>query len=64
MAFGWYNPSPCPNLGVEHSYPLAKAHVGLGAPDYPPSQWVLLVGVVSGLPKVLLRRLPTSILSS
>jgi hypothetical protein len=60
MASSRYNPSPCPNLGIEHSYRLTKTHADLIAPDYPPPRWVLLAGVVPGPPEVLLRCLPIS----
>jgi hypothetical protein len=55
-----YSPSPCPNLGVEHSYPLTETHAGLGAPDCPPLRRGLLAGALYGPPEVLLRRLPVS----
>jgi hypothetical protein len=63
MASSRYNPSPCPNRGVEYSYPLIEAHAGLGAPNCPPLQRVLLAGVFSSLPETLLRRLPSSVRS-
>jgi hypothetical protein len=35
-AYDRYSPSPSPNLGVGHSYPLTEAHAGLNALDCSP----------------------------
>jgi hypothetical protein len=56
MASGHYSPSTSPNLGVEHSYPLPEARVGLSAPDYSSPRRVLLAGVASGPPEAPLHR--------
>jgi hypothetical protein len=46
-ASGHCSPSSSPNIGVEHSYPLAEAHVGLIVSDYSPLRRALLAGVAS-----------------
>jgi hypothetical protein len=47
-ATGHCSPSPSPNLGIEHPYPLPEAYANLSTPDYSPPRRVLLAGVTSG----------------
>jgi hypothetical protein len=60
-ASGQYRPSPCPDLGVEHPYPLPEAHASLSAADYPHRDGYCSPKWLLACPRFPLRRLPVSV---